>query len=130
MVEKKWIKFSRPPFPDTNETPKKPELGTMMFAHPKVSLKLISREKEIPWLDLTWEGQAVPVTDFHGDTRFQFDTHGFTSRKIAGFPDLSDEDVVQNEYLPAVRQMLQEELDDVGHVFILGWRVSITARSE
>lgn len=129
MVEKKWIKFHRAPFPDTPESPKKTELGTMMFAQPEVSLQDFGGEKKVPWLDLTWEGQTVPVTDFRDDSRFQFDAHGFTSRKIPGFPDPSDDDVVQNDYLPAVLCMLKEELDDVGHVFILGWRVSIATPS-
>ncbi|OTA96831.1 hypothetical protein M434DRAFT_392516 [Hypoxylon sp. CO27-5] len=80
--------------------------------------------------NLVWDEKDVLVEDFRERADdFQIDTHGFTTRRLPGFTELSDKDVIQTEYIPAVKKMLQESLQDVGTVFVFDWRVR-SSRSE
>lgn len=75
--------------------------------------------------NLVWEEKTITVEDFRERAqKFQLDTHGFTSRQLHGFDDLSDNNIVKNVYIPAVKDMLRRELEDVGTVFVFDWRVS------
>lgn len=74
--------------------------------------------------NLDWEERTIQVENIRDvPTTFQLDTHGFCSRPLPGFTELSDEDTVISKYIPAVKKMLQTELQDVGTVFVFDWRV-------
>ncbi|KAH8652628.1 hypothetical protein BGZ60DRAFT_533491 [Tricladium varicosporioides] len=80
--------------------------------------------------NLEWDEKVVVVEDFRDRAQdFQLDTHGFTTRRLAGFTELPDKDVIQEKYIPAVKEMLQKEVDDVGTVFVFDWRIR-SSRSE
>lgn len=74
--------------------------------------------------NLRWEERPVLVEDFRERApEFQLDTHGFTTRHLPGFTELPDRRVITEEYIPAVKKMLQREMEDVGTVFVFDWRV-------
>lgn len=74
--------------------------------------------------NLIWEEKNIQVQDI-GDNAHNFglDSHGFTTCHFPGFAELLDTDAVTGEYIPAIKKMLQTELEDVGTVFIYDWRV-------
>jgi len=77
--------------------------------------------------NLLWDEKDITVEDFRDRAdEFQLDTHGFTTRKIPGFTELPDKETIERKYIPAVRQMLQDELEDVGTVFVFDWRVRLS----
>lgn len=74
--------------------------------------------------NLIWEDKEIIVEDFRGRAReFHLDTHGFTTRRLPGFTDVSIREVIESEYVPYVIKMLRAELHDVGTVFIFDRRV-------
>ncbi|KAI0531707.1 hypothetical protein GGR58DRAFT_222379 [Xylaria digitata] len=74
--------------------------------------------------NLIWDERQIGVKDFRAYAdRFQLDTHGFTTRNLPGFNGLLDRDTITKRYLPAVQEMLQCELEDVGTVFVFDWRI-------
>ncbi|KAI0153294.1 hypothetical protein GGR57DRAFT_513129 [Xylariaceae sp. FL1272] len=76
--------------------------------------------------NLNWHEKQIEVTDIRAQAdEFQLDTHGFTMRELHGYSQLQSlsEYVIVREYLPAVKEMLQSELRDVGTVFIYDWRL-------
>ncbi|KAI2462935.1 hypothetical protein F4781DRAFT_426776 [Annulohypoxylon bovei var. microspora] len=74
--------------------------------------------------NLVWEEKDIVVEDFRDRANdFQLDNCGFTTRRLPGYTELSEKDVIQEEYIPAVKSMLQESLEDVGTVFVFDWRV-------
>ncbi|KAI1137563.1 hypothetical protein F5Y05DRAFT_74238 [Hypoxylon sp. FL0543] len=80
--------------------------------------------------NLAWDEKDVLVEDFRDRAdNFQLDTHGFTMRLLPGFTELPDKNMIQTEYIPAVKRMLKESLQDVGTVFVFDWRVR-SSRSE
>lgn len=69
--------------------------------------------------NLIWEEKEVIVEDFRGRAReFHLDTHGFTTRRLPGFTNVSIRDGIENEYVPSVIKMLRAELHNVGTVFV------------
>lgn len=75
--------------------------------------------------NLSWEEKTVIIEDFRGQAQeFQLDSHGFSSCHIPGFMELTDKNIIEQQYLPAVENLLRAHLEDVGTVFIFDWRVS------
>jgi hypothetical protein len=75
--------------------------------------------------NLAWEERNITVEDFRGNpSYYDIDNHGFTSRKLPGYSDISNTLLIEKEYIPAVRRLLYEEIADAGTVFIFDWRVS------
>lgn len=74
--------------------------------------------------NLLWEEKTVSVADFRAQASdFHLDTHGFTTRKLEGFTELPEGKVVTDSYIPALKNMLQQELQEVGTIFVFDWRV-------
>lgn len=46
--------------------------------------------------------------------------------QLPGFTELPDKKTISQEYIPAIENMLQKQLDDVGTVFVFDWRVRRT----
>lgn len=90
----------------------------------QIFMELSADAKDQRKANLVWDERTVTVTDFRNNSNFQLDTHGFTSRKLPGFSELDDAEMIRKEFLPAVERMLETELEDIGTVFIFDWRVS------
>lgn len=74
--------------------------------------------------NLIWEDKKIQVQDIRNNVHnFGLDSHGFTSCHFPRFAELPDTNAVTGEYIPAIKKMLQTELEDVGTVFIYDWRV-------
>ncbi|KAI1251513.1 hypothetical protein MGN70_006081 [Eutypa lata] len=74
--------------------------------------------------NLSWEEKTVIIEDFRGQAQeFQLDSHGFSSCHIPGFMELTDKNIIEQQYLPAVENLLRAHLEDVGTVFIFDWRI-------
>ncbi len=88
---------------------------------------LVPESKDQRKTNLVWDERQIEVRDFraHAD-QFQLDTHGFATCRLPGFRGLLDRDTITEQYLPAVQDMLQSQLQDVGTVFVYDWRVRWT----
>ncbi|KAI0964965.1 hypothetical protein F4678DRAFT_468040 [Xylaria arbuscula] len=85
---------------------------------------LLSESKDQRTTNLVWDERKIQVHDFRARAdEFQLDTHGFATRRLPGFRELSDRDTIVTQYLPAVQKMLQSQLQDVGTVFVYDWRI-------
>lgn len=74
--------------------------------------------------NLVWEEKQIPIHNIRDDAQgFQLDSHGFTTRRLPGFTDLLDRETITGKYIPAIKDMLKTELQDVGTVFVFDWRV-------
>lgn len=74
--------------------------------------------------NLTWEERRIQVHDVrHNAHGFQLDSHGFTICQLPGFTELPNKKTISREYIPAIENMLQKQLDDVVTVFVFDWRV-------
>lgn len=74
--------------------------------------------------NLAWHEEQVEVQDCRKNAaEFGLDSHGFAIRRMPTFAELPDREAVIGEYIPAIRNMLQTELEDVGTVFLFDWRV-------
>ncbi|KAI0506382.1 hypothetical protein F5B22DRAFT_451839 [Xylaria bambusicola] len=74
--------------------------------------------------NLVWDERQIEVKNFRANAeRYQLDTHGFSTRHLPGFRDLMDKETIIEKYLPAVQEMLQSQLQDVGTVFVYDWRI-------
>jgi hypothetical protein len=77
--------------------------------------------------NLAWDVKDIQVEDFRDrEHEFQLDTSGFTSVQLPGFTDLTDRETIKKQYIPAVKKMLEEELQDVGTVLLIDWRVIVS----
>lgn len=77
--------------------------------------------------NLAWEEKQIQVQDIREMAHsFELDSHGFVIAELPMFPELPDRETITGEYIPAVKKMLQAELDDVGTVFVFDWRVRVT----
>lgn len=75
--------------------------------------------------NITWEERQIQVHDLRNSAhKFQLDTHGFTVRCLPRFTELPDRESITEEYIPAIKKMLQAELEEVGTIFVFDWRVS------
>lgn len=75
--------------------------------------------------NLAWEEKEVIVEDFRGNPDYDnIDNHGFTSRKLSGFSTIPDPSLIEKAYISAVSQLLYNEIEGAGTVFIFDWRVS------
>ncbi|KAI0908005.1 hypothetical protein F4823DRAFT_640684 [Ustulina deusta] len=85
---------------------------------------LVPESKDQRKTNLVWDERQIEVRDFraHAD-QFQLDTHGFATCRLPGFRELLDRDTITEQYLPAVQDMLQSQLQDVGTVFVYDWRI-------
>ncbi|KAI1271158.1 hypothetical protein F5Y07DRAFT_383894 [Xylaria sp. FL0933] len=85
---------------------------------------LLPESKDQRTTNLAWDERQIEVHDFRADSnQFQLDSHGFTTRRLPGFSDLLDREFITSQYLPAVKNMLQSQLQDVGTVFVYDWRI-------
>ncbi|KAI3318885.1 hypothetical protein HD806DRAFT_304982 [Xylariaceae sp. AK1471] len=74
--------------------------------------------------NLVWDEKQIEVENFRDQApKFQLDTHGFATFRLPGFRLLPDRDTIMEKYLPAVKDMLQSQLQDVGTVFVYDWRI-------
>ncbi|POS75728.1 methyltransferase CmcJ [Diaporthe helianthi] len=74
--------------------------------------------------NLAWHEEQVEVQDCRNNVHeFGLDSHGFAIRRLPTFTELPDREAVIGEYLPAIKKMLQAELEDVGTVFLFDWRI-------
>ncbi|RYO79490.1 hypothetical protein DL766_009345 [Monosporascus sp. MC13-8B] len=74
--------------------------------------------------NISWDEKTVTVEDFRGRAKeFQLDSHGFSSCHLPGFTELADKDTIEQQYLPAVEDILRTHLEDFGTVFIFDWRI-------
>ncbi|KAJ0115042.1 hypothetical protein J7T55_001450 [Diaporthe amygdali] len=74
--------------------------------------------------NLVWEEKQIPIRNIRDDAQgFQLDSHGFTTRRLPGFTDLLDRETITGKYIPAIKDMLKTELQDVGTVFVFDWRI-------
>lgn len=74
--------------------------------------------------NLAWHEEQVEVQDCRENSHeFGLDSHGFAIRRLPTFTELPDREAVIGEYIPAIKRMLQDELEDVGTVFLFDWRV-------
>jgi hypothetical protein len=74
--------------------------------------------------NLEWEEKVVEVVDFRDDEDYyDIDNHGFTYRILKDFWRLENTQVIEDFYIPAVRELLQREIYDAGTVFVYDWRV-------
>lgn len=74
--------------------------------------------------NLIWEEKEIQIQDIRNDAHhFGLDSHGFTTSRFPRFAELPDTDAVEGKYIPAIKKMLQTELEDVGTVFVYDWRV-------
>lgn len=75
--------------------------------------------------NLTWEERQIQVHDLRNNAHeFQLDMHGFAVRCLPKFTELPNRESITEEYIPAIKKMLQEELEEVGTIFVFDWRVS------
>ncbi|KAI0813888.1 hypothetical protein GGR55DRAFT_484374 [Xylaria sp. FL0064] len=85
---------------------------------------LLPESKDQRTTNLAWDERQIDVYDFRvNSNQFQLDSHGFTTRRLPGFSELLDREVITTQYLPAVKNMLQSQLQDVGTVFVYDWRI-------
>lgn len=72
------------------------------------------------------------ISDIRGrdDTQFALDSHGFAYKsKPCPFDGYDNKQSIIDKYLPWAESVLQQEVGDVGRVFIFDWRVSDKLRS-
>ncbi|KAK5625799.1 hypothetical protein RRF57_001515 [Xylaria bambusicola] len=90
----------------------------------QIFTELLPGSKDQRKTNLVWDERQIEVKDFRANAeQYQLDTHGFSTRHLPGFRDLMDKGTVLGKYLPAVQEMLQSQLQDVGTVFVYDWRV-------
>ncbi|CAJ2509468.1 Uu.00g144940.m01.CDS01 [Anthostomella pinea] len=90
----------------------------------QIFMDLLPDAKDLRKTNISWDEEVIGVQDFRDQaTDFHLDTHGFTSRRLPGFTELSDKDTIQGKYIPEIKAMLQRELGDVGTVFVFDWRI-------
>lgn len=74
--------------------------------------------------NLVWDEKYITVKDFRAHKEsFQLDTHGFATRTLSGFSDISGKKAVEERYLPAVKALLRDHLTGAGTVWVFDWRV-------
>lgn len=72
------------------------------------------------------------ISDIRGreDTRFALDSHGFAYKsKPCPFDGYDNKQSIIDEYLPWAESVIQQEVGDMGRVFIFDWRVSGNLRT-
>ncbi|KAI1429100.1 hypothetical protein F5Y12DRAFT_729625 [Xylaria sp. FL1777] len=85
---------------------------------------LLPESKDQRTTNLVWDERQIQVQDFRDRAdQFQLDTHGFATRHLPGFSELLDRDTITTQYLPAVKDMLHSQIQDVGTVFVYDWRI-------
>ncbi|KAI0433183.1 hypothetical protein F5Y09DRAFT_299959 [Xylaria sp. FL1042] len=85
---------------------------------------LLPESKDQRTTNLVWDERQIEVHDFRANAnQFQLDSHGFTTCHLPGFNGFLDRDTITTQYLPAVQDMLQSHLQDVGTVFVYDWRI-------
>ncbi|XXH05945.1 hypothetical protein Hte_012388 [Hypoxylon texense] len=94
----------------------------------QIFMDLLPNAQDQRRTNLLWEEKTVHVEDFRNQVEYQLDSHGFTACHLPGFAELPDESTIKEKYLPAVRGMLERELDSVGTVFIFDWRIRSSRR--
>lgn len=74
--------------------------------------------------NLVFETANVEVRDIRGEQDgFDLDNNGFMYRTFDNFYDLSERAEVQDKYLPAIENLLKQEVEGVDRVFIFDWRM-------
>ncbi|KAK9776459.1 putative Major facilitator superfamily (MFS) profile domain-containing protein [Seiridium cardinale] len=74
--------------------------------------------------NLSWDERTIQVEDFRPQAQnFSLDSHGFTTRLLPGFTNISGKDEVNDAYIPAVKKMIKEQVADVGTIFVFDWRI-------
>lgn len=74
--------------------------------------------------NLSWEDKEIALQNIRDNAeKFRLDSHGFTTSPLPGFTELSEREEITEKYMPAIKEMLQTKLQDVGTVFVFDWRV-------
>lgn len=74
--------------------------------------------------NLAWDVKDMLIEDIRDrEHEFQLDTRGFTAVQLPGFTDLTDREMIETQYLPAVKKMVEEKLQGVGTALLIDWRV-------
>lgn len=80
--------------------------------------------------NLVFETKQVDIKDIRGEEHnFTLDGNGFAYGTIQGFHDIDSKDEVVQRYLPAVEDLLRQQVEGVDRVFIFDWRVRTSFKS-
>jgi hypothetical protein len=81
--------------------------------------------------NLVFEEMPVQVTDMREfKDELMLDTNGFMVSRLPGFDHIPSPEVVEKEYIPAIKELVRKELPGADEIVVYNWRVRLDSTHE